>query len=185
MLAVQYGMGSESLAQRIGQPVALARELLRKHRETYARFWQWSDGAVDYAMLRGDLHTVFGWKIHTGAEANPRSLANFPMQANGAEMLRLACIHTTEAGICVCAPVHDAILIEAPLAQLDQAVAETQVLMAKASMEVLNGFGLRSDAKLIRHPDRYLDERGRQMWETVRGILLDIEAAQATELMSV
>ncbi len=185
VLAVQYGMGSESLAQRIGQPVALARELLRKHRETYARFWQWSDGAVDYAMLHGDLHTVFGWKIHTGAEANPRSLANFPMQANGAEMLRLACIHTTEAGICVCAPVHDAILIEAPLAQLDQAVAETQALMAKASMEVLNGFALRSDAKLIRHPDRYLDERGRQMWETVRGILLDTEATQSMESLPV
>ena len=36
------------------------------------------------------------------------------MQANGAEMLRLACCFATERGVRVCAPVHDAILIEAP-----------------------------------------------------------------------
>lgn len=34
VLAVQYGMGAESLAQRIGQPVIRAKELLRLHRET-------------------------------------------------------------------------------------------------------------------------------------------------------
>src|SRR5215467_7199288 len=89
-LAVQYGMGPESLAQRIGQPTSAARELLRLHRETYKTFWRWSDGAVDHAMLNGELHTVFGWTIHVGPRANPRSLRNFPMQANGAEMLRLA-----------------------------------------------------------------------------------------------
>jgi hypothetical protein len=45
------------------------------------------------------------------------------MQANGAEMLRLACCLATERGIEVCAPVHDAILICAPLDRLDDDVA--------------------------------------------------------------
>ena len=90
-LAVQYGMGPHSLAQSLGQPEAMARELLRLHRETYPTFWRWSDSAVNHAMLRGWLHTVFGWRVQVGPRANPRSLANFPMQANGAEMLRLAC----------------------------------------------------------------------------------------------
>jgi hypothetical protein len=40
VLAVQYGMGAESLAQRIGQPVIRARELLRLDQETYQVFWQ-------------------------------------------------------------------------------------------------------------------------------------------------
>ena len=39
VLAVQYGMGADSLAQRIGQPPIRARELLRLHRETYRVFW--------------------------------------------------------------------------------------------------------------------------------------------------
>lgn len=38
VLAVQYGMREESLARRIRQPTAYARELLRMHHRTYARF---------------------------------------------------------------------------------------------------------------------------------------------------
>jgi DNA polymerase-1 len=166
VLAVQYGMGEVSLAQRIGQPVALARELLDMYRRTYREFWRWSEGVVAYAMLYGQLYTVFGWTLRAGPRANSRSLRNFPMQANGAEMLRLACCYATERGVRVCAPVHDAMLIEAPLGQLDAAVATAQEAMADASNAVL-GFRLRSDVKLVRHPDRYADERGTTMWQTV------------------
>ena len=98
VLAVQYGMEAEALALRIGQPPIVARDLLRAHRETYRMFWRWSDAAVDTAMLTGSLHTVFGWHVHVGETPNPRSLRNFPMQANGAEMLRLAAAWRPSAG---------------------------------------------------------------------------------------
>jgi hypothetical protein len=39
------------------------------------------------------------------------------MQGNGAEMLRVACILGTERGVRINAPVHDALLAEAPEAQ--------------------------------------------------------------------
>jgi DNA polymerase-1 len=104
-LAVLYGMGEEGLAGRIGQTFFHARELLRLHHEIYRVFWRWSDAAVNFAMLNGGLHTVFGWHIRTPSDPNVRSLRNFPMQANGAEMLRLACCLATERGIEVCAPV--------------------------------------------------------------------------------
>jgi len=167
VLAVQYGMGAESLGQRIGQPVCRARELLELHQGTYRTFWKWSDACLDHANLYGKLHTVFGWQIRAGSDANPRSLRNFPMQANGAEMLRLACCLLTEHGIRVCAPVHDALLIEAPSETLDATIATTQELMAQASEAVLGGFRLRSDAKVVRYPDRYMDERGEKMWAKV------------------
>jgi len=89
------------------------------------------------------------------------------MQANGAEMLRLACIRLTGNGRRVCAPVHDAILIEAPLAELDDVVAHTQAVMRQASAAVLGGFTLESEAKVVRAPDRYMDERGVAMWNIV------------------
>lgn len=166
-LAVQYGMGADSLAFRIGQSVDRARELLALHLRTYRRFWMWSDGAVDYAMLCNHLYTVFGWTIRVGPEVNVRSLRNFPMQANGAEMLRLACCIAIERGVRVCAPVHDAILIEAPVTGLDAAVEEARQAMAQASRLVLDGFELRSDAKRFAHPARYQDDRGARMWATV------------------
>ena len=98
-LGVQYGMGERSLAFKIDESTAQARELLRLHRRTYPAYWRWSSSAVDHAMLHGWLHTVFGWRVHVGAEPNPRSLANFPTQANGAEMLRLTCCLATERGL--------------------------------------------------------------------------------------
>ena len=176
VLAVQYGMGEDSLAMRIGQPVLCARGLLRLHRETYKVFWDWSDAALDHAMLHGQLWTVFGWTIQVDDKPNPRSLRNFPMQANGAEMLRLACCLAIEHGVQICAPVHDALLIEAPLASLDKAIADTQDAMAEASEVVLNGFRLNTDAEVIRYPDRYRDKRGVTMWETVWKTVETLEA---------
>ena len=171
VLAVQYGMGEASLALRINQPVARARQLLELHRRTYRRFWTWSDSAVDEAVLGGRLWAGFGWQIHTRDELNDRSLRKFPMQANGAEMLRIASILLTEAGIRVCAPVHDALLIEAPLDELDAAITTTKALMQEASRIVLDGFALGSDVKEVRYPERYMDKRGVVMWNKVMHLL--------------
>jgi hypothetical protein len=124
-------------------------------------------------MLKGSLPTVFGWQVHIGENANPRSIQNFPMQANGAEMLRLACCLATEQGIQVCAPVHDAILIEAPLKVLDETIFRTQQVMTEASRIVLGGFPLRSEVDVIRYPNRYSDERGSTMWKTVMTLLVE------------
>jgi DNA polymerase I len=173
VLAVQYGMGADALSQRIGQAPIRARELLLLHRHTYRVFWAWSDRAVERAMLTGSLHTVFGWQVRVPAASNERSLRNFPMQANGAEMLRLACCLGTERGIEVCAPVHDAVLICAPLDRLDEDVTRMQEAMAEASRIVLDGFELGTDAKVVRYPDRYMDERGAVMWERVMKLVKD------------
>jgi DNA polymerase I-like protein with 3'-5' exonuclease and polymerase domains len=181
-LAVQYGMEARSLAVRLDQPEVIARELLELHRRTYPTFWRWSEGAVNHAMLRGWLQTVFGWGVHVGPRANPRSLANFPMQANGAEMLRLACCLATEWGVAVCAPVHDAMLVEGPADEIEVVVTETQRAMAEASRVVLDGFELRSDAKIVRPPDRYSDPRGGRMWNTMMGLLDELPQAKLAEV---
>jgi hypothetical protein len=181
-LGVQYGMGAESLARRIGKPVVEGRELLRLHRETYPRYWRWSDAVQDFAMLRGYLETVFGWRVHVGPDANPRSLRNFPLQGNGAEMLRLACCLATERGIRVCCPVHDALLVEGPAEEIDDVVEVTQAAMREASEVVLPGFPLRTDAKVVRWPDRYADERGERMWETVWSIVRELGPGETTPI---
>jgi DNA polymerase-1 len=175
-LAVAYGMEAEGLARRIGQPPIVARDLLRSHHETYRRFWAWSDAAVDRAMLTDSLCTTFGWPIHIGENPNPRALRNFPMQANGSEMLRLAACFATEQGVEVCALIHDAVLIPAPIEQLGAETVRMQAAMAKASRIVLAGFELRSDVKFVRHPSRYRDNRGALMWDRVMRLISQREA---------
>jgi hypothetical protein len=90
-------------------------------------------------------------------------------------MLRFACCFLTRSGIRVCAPIHDAVLIEAPLKELNDTICLTQALMAKVSRVVLSGFELRTDVDVIRYPDRYKDARGTKMWETVQGILHELD----------
>lgn len=166
-LAVLYGMGAPALALRIGKPLHVARELLEHHHRTYPVFWAWLDAAVDHAMLRDEIGTVFGWVLHVDHQTKPTTLRNFPMQSNASEMLRVAACLTTEAGIRACAPVHDALLVEAPLDELDYAIKRTQEAMDEASRIVLAGFPLRTDVEVVRYPDRYRDKRGQDMWNRV------------------
>jgi uncharacterized protein (DUF3820 family) len=172
-LGVLYGLSAEGLARKLAVAPICGRELLRLHQETFRTFWSWSDAIQNQAMLTGRLSSVFGWTVRVGTDANPRSLRNFPMQANGAEMLRLACCLATEAGIAVCAPVHDALLVESSADEIEETAAATQKAMRDASAFVLPGFPLRTDAKIVRHPERFSDDRGRHMWRTVNRLLAD------------
>lgn len=173
-LGIQYGMGAATLARLTGQSEVAARELQRAHRKAFPRYWEWSDRVETQGMLTGAISSVFGWTRRIDSRTNARSLRNFPLQANGAEMLRLACCMTTEAGIKVCAPHHDALLIEAPLRDLDDAVATAQRLMAEATTVVLDGFKLRSSVRTVCAPARWREEKGRVVWEAVQRALCEI-----------
>lgn len=166
-LAVQYGMEAEGLAKKLDDSLARGRELLRLHRATYPTYWRWSDAIRDLALLHGKLQAAYGWTVHVGHNVNPRSLRNFPLQANGGEMLRLACCFATERGVRVCCPVHDALLIEAPADEIEGNVRECQAAMEEASRLVLNDFTIRTEAKIVRSPERYMDGRGMGMWNAV------------------
>jgi DNA polymerase I len=171
-LAVQYGMGPKSLGLKIDRSELEARELLRLHRNTYSKFWAWSDAVVDYATLHGKLWTTFGWRIHVhGTDYRESSIRNWPMQSNGAEMLRLACIFALEKGVTIVAPVHDAILIEYALDHAADHIQAAQDAMARASHIVLDGFELKTDVQEFRYPDRFVDARGQAMWDLVWGII--------------
>ena len=89
-------------------------------------------------------------------------------------MLRLACCLATERGLAICAPVHDALLVEGEADKIEEVVTSVQEAMRESSAIVLSGFQLRTDAKIVRYPDRYIDERGMKMWETVQGILAEL-----------
>ena len=128
VLGVGYGMEEHSLALRIDRHLLIARNLLRHHHEIFWQFWEWSDNRVRRTLFTNITYTVFGWKYHVTLNPKVRSIRNFPMQANGAEMLRLACCLATERGIEVCAPVHDAVLICAPLGRFEDDVARIVLL---------------------------------------------------------
>ena len=171
ILGLQYGMGANSLARALKVPVDVAEDLINKYRRTYYVFWNLSEKFIESARYYHEIKTVFGWTQHINGKLKIRSIKNFPMQANGSEMLRLACIWAREAGIKICAPVHDAILIEAPTQEIEEKVSMMETIMQKASKIVLNGYKLRTETKIYHYPDRYWDERGRKMWEIAKQVI--------------
>src|SRR5260370_1574153 len=89
-LGINYGMGVPSLARGLDRHPLIASAIIEKHRRTYPRFWEWRDNMVQCAMLDREIETIFGWTLHLSSSPNKKTLYNFPMQGNGAEMLRLA-----------------------------------------------------------------------------------------------
>ena len=167
VLGTNYGMGPRSLAFRTGLSVIEAQDVLRKLAIAFPTFWDWAQHVIDVGILAGRLSTVFGWPIHVTDNARPTALRNYPMQANGAEMLRLACCLATEQGVAVCAPIHDALLVEGDIAEFDDVITTTRAAMARASCDVLDGLEIGTDVSIVAYPERYMDPRGQTMWERV------------------
>jgi len=171
MLAVQYGMGAESLAQTACLALLDAKVLLQAHRDAFPDYWKWSRQIEQQGFGNGELRSAFGWRVLVNSDSRVASVKNFPVQANGAEMLRLAIMKMHTAGIEVIAPVHDAVMIEAASSEIETHTVKAQECMRWASEQILPGFPLDSDAKIVKYPNRYMDEdRGTEMWNTVMGI---------------
>ncbi|MGA0315252.1 MAG: DNA polymerase, partial [Alphaproteobacteria bacterium] len=162
VLGTNYGMSAYGVAQAAKIHELEAKALLQKHRETYRKFWAWAENNKDRGLLGLKLETCFGWPIRvTSGDVKANTFLNWPMQAHGAEMMRIACLLAVERGIKLCAPIHDALLIEARSDQIDSEVVRLKECMAEASEAVLgDGKVCRVDADIVRYPDRYMDEHG-------------------------
>lgn len=182
-LGVQYGMREESLATQINKPIPYAVELIRHHKRTFKRFWEWSDEVLDAYSLAGHLSTSYGWQFKHNRlnDIRSNSVRNWPMQATGADILRLACVMLDDAGIQIIAPIHDAVLLESPLELVEQDVLTTQKIMESASRYVLGTSAfIRTDAEIIRYPDHFSDKRGRETWGIINQLLDDIDGENNT-----
>jgi len=96
------------------------------------------------------------------------------MQAHGADILRLAIILCVEHGIKVIAPIHDAILIEAPINEIEKKVKTTREIMEFASECVLD-FKINTDVQIFKYPNNFFDSRGELMWNTIWDIMSNLD----------
>jgi DNA polymerase-1 len=138
-------------------------------------------------MTHNELQTVFGWKTRPAptpkqdcpgtypAPPNTRTLCNFPMQANGGEILREATCRAVAAGVDVCALVHGALVIVAPSHRFSEAKAATRAAMESASRTVLGGFTLRIGETSVSYPNSFTDKDGASMWATLQRLLAEVE----------
>jgi len=77
------------------------------------------------------------------------------------------------------APVHDAVIAEATLREIDEVSAALDRAMRDASALVLRGYELPTDSQIVRPGEHFYDERGEAMWNTVTGLLAKFEQGAA------
>jgi DNA polymerase family A len=183
-LGIQYQMQTETLAQRLGVSTFVANEMLNQHRGLFRQFWVRTEDWIAHALDTGIMHTPLGWAMRTGiTEFNARSIGNFPIQATGADIMRLACVWAHRRGINLIGSVHDALVIEAPIDRIEADVALTKGIMRRSARVVLNitdaRCDLRTDATVVRYPDRYVDKRGVKVWADVLELLEQYRQSQS------
>jgi DNA polymerase I-like protein with 3'-5' exonuclease and polymerase domains len=137
VLATNYGMGPATLAKKLDITETAAAHLLRKHRDTYARFWTWSDATVDFARLHRRLWTKYGWHVWVTKGSKETTWRNWRVQATGGEVLRVAVCALGAAGFQIDATVHDSVLLEVPAGDAEDAAREAERIMVIASEAVL------------------------------------------------
>jgi hypothetical protein len=175
-LGANYGISKYGVAAQTGRSLQWAADVLASHRHNYRVFAQWQHDTATQALFDERIMSPLGWPMAVHAGTNKRTLLNYPMQAGGADMLRLAAIAAHEAGIRICAPVHDAFWIMAPLGDLDDAIATMMAIMLRAG-RVVAGIDIPVEvAAVVRWPQcfgdvRKPDAKGQAMWEEVKALL--------------
>jgi DNA polymerase I-like protein with 3'-5' exonuclease and polymerase domains len=172
LLAIQYNIGAVALAGKLGVSEVEAQEMIDQHRALFRIYWAWAADWLNWALNHGLMWTNLDWRCAAGElELKERSIINWPTQSAGGDILRLSCIWADRHGVKLCAPVHDALLIEAPLDEIDHDVALVCDIMRRASRLVLGGYELRTDATIVRYPNHYSDPRGDEIWAHVTALL--------------
>jgi hypothetical protein len=120
---------------------------------------------------------VFGWPLHLSTSPNKRTLYNFPMQGNGAEMLRLAAWRLCDADIVPNMLIHDGLLFEM---RDQEQIAQAAEIMKVAGRDICDGLEIGVDVdQRLENGARYQDKRpvAKAMWATIMDVLREIGAA--------
>jgi hypothetical protein len=178
-LGIFFGLTPAGAARRLGIPLAAAEALFATHQRIFPRFWAWSEGYLFRAQATKSIRTPLGWELFVHRGTKPRTVLNFPMQAIGAEMLRIVICLLTEQRLRVCAGLHDAVIVEAPSRLVDSIAEAVQAAMVKASTLLLHGHALKVETKIYHQPDRLLDEKGLTMWTEITRLIAEIRSEEA------
>lgn len=169
-LAIQYGVGGETLRKYLGVPLWKAQYIVNSHKQRYAVYWRWVDDQATLAEERGYVETDFGWR-QSIEHMSFNSILNFPQQAGCAELLRCVCILLVDAGwgYALAAPHYDALYmhVEAERAEECKRAVEDAFIEAGHIIMGLPDFPLRVQTDVVYHPDHYDDADGAEIWDII------------------
>jgi hypothetical protein len=159
-----YGLGVASLARNLRISRAQAQQIIDQMNARYPVLNAWLRRILMKAAHGVPIVCALGWSLaSSGSSEEERTFLNYPMQANGAELMRLVIVRASAAGLRLIGCAHDSFMIEAPIATIEQEVARLQEIVRQASRDLFGGFELRADCKpardIVKFPARFVDKR--------------------------
>lgn len=176
VLGLQFGMGHAKLKTKLkldsGQEVSdeKTQELINAHKTTYSRYWRWVQEITQTYKAGIPLSTSDGWVLFCDNPVIP-SVRNFLVQATAASITRLAVVMCWERGLKVMCSLHDAVyvLTENPK---DRVALEEIMLYSTEKILKETRTSIRIDTKIIGHEDIWIEEKGEEDWNKLKGFLL-------------
>jgi hypothetical protein len=184
VLGRMYGIGVVSLARNLGISYSQAQQIVDQMKARYPVLNAWLERICIKAAHCIPITCTLGWSLAgKGRSGEERTFLNFPMQANGSELMRLVIVRASHLNLIGCA--HDSFMIEDTLDRIDQSVVELQKIMRQASRDLFGG-ELRADCDpdkdIVRYPDRFVDEReredGMRHWNWLMSLIAEEENGQ-------
>ena len=158
-LGMNYGMTPYGIRAKTKKSLDWSRDIHTRHRHIYPGFHQWLGDIIAQARFDGVIASPFGWRQIVTADTRTRSLMNFPAQAGGSDVMRLAAIVATECGITIAAPQHDAFWILTPLDEVESTIARMTEIMVEAG-RLVAGIPIRVKVEaVVRWPHCLADVR--------------------------
>lgn len=192
-LALGYGMGKKSLARKIYNEIngnskvvihdmewcqKQADTIFDWHKRTFKVYWDFLEKEKNESKRRGYNYSMDGWMYYANDNTKATRLINFPIQSNGAVMLREAIkdiAHETDLNV-ICS-LHDAIYVECDAADEERVKALLKLYMDRAAEAICGDISIEIGFKVYTHESGFHDERGTETLEMIEGILKKIEEA--------
>jgi hypothetical protein len=187
LLASLYGQTPFGLALRLGCSLTYAADLQGMLAEIYPVFWKWTRDVVAQAQFDLKIVSPFGWPLHVTASTKKTTLLNYKMQAGGSDALRLAVVAAYEAGIQICAPLHDSLWAMFPTNEYRDQLNTLQRIMARASVSVCGiPCGTKAET-IVSWPDCLGDVRkdtvkGQLLWAEIQGLIRSGQVMPARQM---
>lgn len=187
-LGLGYGKGIESLALDVfkasrdpdGKPLLTfegamyrAEEIYEWHQETFSTYWDWIRESIDQARIDEYFRSVDGWTYFVNDRVRGTQLLNYPLQSNGAAMMRRATIHIakTQKIDLVCS-LHDAFYINCRSVEKDDHVSLLIECMDQACRDILGTrVQIPVEISIYNSDSGYRDQRADQIEEMLQGLL--------------
>ena len=148
---VIYGISAFGLANNLRIPREEAKNFIQTYFERFPEIQHYMDSTIEFAKKNSYVKTLFGRRIHTpninskghAAGFAQRAAINAPIQGSAADIIRRAMIRVPKVILMnslsanMLLQVHDELIFEVPIDEIDKTTALIKETMEKACEPIL------------------------------------------------